>query len=332
MINITSTSKKGKEPHSRFSLHTRGVDCMRSSKTSHVALIGFGHVGQAAMEALLEAPDMELAGIVIKDSKERAETAMRLSEIPIVENIETLSGIDTALLATPSRFMPKLAEETLSLGINTVDCYDIHGESLLELRKKLDPLAKQKGRVAIISAGWDPGTDSIVRALSEIITPRGLTYTNFGPGMSMGHTVAAKAIEGVEDALALTIPLGFGVHRRMVYLNVKKGHDFEAVTKKIKEDPYFNHDETYFFQCDNIQNLIDEGHSVHIERKGVAGKTPNQRMQFAMSVSNPSATGQVLVSAARAAMLQKPGCYSLIEIPVIDFLYGDREGLIERLV
>ncbi|HAH73742.1 MAG TPA: diaminopimelate dehydrogenase, partial [Butyricimonas virosa] len=31
-------------------------------------------------------------------------------------------------------------------------------------------------------------------------------------------------------------------------------------------------------------------------------------------------------------MKQQPGCYTLIEIPVIDMLYGDREELIKHLV
>lgn len=39
-----------------------------------------------------------------------------------------------------------------------------------------------------------------------------------------------------------------------------------------------------------------------------------------------------MVSAARATIRQQPGCYSLIEIPMIDMLYGDREELIRHLV
>ena len=69
-----------------------------------------------------------------------------------------------------------------------------------------------------MAAGWDPGTDSVVRTLLEAMAPKGHTYTNFGPGMSMGHTVAVKAIPGVKDALSMTIPLGTGIHRRMVYV------------------------------------------------------------------------------------------------------------------
>jgi diaminopimelate dehydrogenase len=51
-----------------------------------------------------------------------------------------------------------------------------------------------------------------------------------------------------------------------------------------------------------------------------------------MSINNPALTGQVLVNVARASMHQQPGCYTMIEIPVIDMLPGDREDLISHLV
>ena len=51
-----------------------------------------------------------------------------------------------------------------------------------------------------------------------------------------------------------------------------------------------------------------------------------------MKINNPALTAQVLVNMARASMKQKPGCYTMVEIPVIDMLEGDREELIGRLV
>ena len=51
-----------------------------------------------------------------------------------------------------------------------------------------------------------------------------------------------------------------------------------------------------------------------------------------MKINNPALTGQILVSAARAALRQQPGCYTLIEMPVIDMLYGERSELIKHLV
>jgi len=67
-------------------------------------------------------------------------------------------------------------------------------------------------------------------------------------------------------------------------------------------------------------------------RKGVSGDAHNQQIEFKMTINNPALTGQVLVCSARASVKQQPGCYTLIEIPVIDMLYGDREELIRRLV
>ena len=51
-----------------------------------------------------------------------------------------------------------------------------------------------------------------------------------------------------------------------------------------------------------------------------------------MSINNPALTAQVLVSVARATMRRSPGCYTMIEIPVIDLLPGDRDQLIRHLV
>ena len=89
----------------------------------------------------------------------------------------------------------------------------------MKVREDLDRVAKKYNAVSIISACWDPGSDSIIRVVLEIIAPKGITYINFGPGISMGHTVAVKAIEGVKDAISLTIPKGMGIHERIYILN-----------------------------------------------------------------------------------------------------------------
>ena len=55
-------------------------------------------------------------------------------------------------------------------------------------------------------------------------------------------------------------------------------------------------------------------------------------IEFNMKINNPALTGQVLVGAVRAALRQRPGAYTLPEIPVMDLLEGDRETLIRQLV
>lgn len=297
-------------------------------KKIRAAIVGYGNIGRFTLDALLEAPDFEIAGIVRRSlDNQPAE----LAPYKVVTDIDELGQVDVAILATPTREVEKYAAEYLAKGINTVDSYDIH-TSILELRNRLDKIAKANGTVAIISAGWDPGSDSIVRTLMEAAAPKGITYTNFGPGMSMGHSVCVRSKAGVKDALSMTIPLGTGIHRRMVYVELEPGADLAKVTADIKADPYFASDETHVMAVESVDAVKDMGHGVNMTRKGVSGSTQNQRFEFNMSINNPALTAQILVATARAAMRQAPGAYTMIEVPVIDLLPGDRNSLIAHLV
>ena len=297
-------------------------------KKIRAAIVGYGNIGKYVLEALNSSPDFEIAGIVRRDA---FIIPKELKGYQVVTSIADLSYVDVAILCAPTRLIESHAKECLKLGINTVDSFDIH-EEIVALRRSLDEVAKQHNAVSIIAAGWDPGSDSIVRALMEAMAPSGITYTNFGPGMSMGHTVAVKAIEGVKAALSMTIPLGTGVHRRMVYIELQEGYDFTTVANAIKNDAYFINDDTRVFQVENVEMLKDMGHGVSMERKGASGNTQNQLFRFEMRINNPALTAQVLVCVARASMKQRPGAYTMIEIPVVDLLPGDKEMWIDKLV
>lgn len=292
------------------------------------AVVGYGNIGKYVVEALECAPDFEIAGIVRRDA---TNIPSELRDYNVVSSIAELTDVNVAILCTPTRSVVKFAKTCLALGINTVDSFDIHGE-ILHLRDSLQETAKSHNAVAVVSAGWDPGSDSVVRTLLEALAPRGITYTNFGPGMSMGHTVAVKAIDGVKAAISMTIPAGTGVHRRMVYIELQEGYDFKTVAQKIKTDDYFAHDETHVFQVQDVEALKDMGHGVLMERKGVSGNTQNQLFKFDMRINNPALTAQVLVGAARASLRKQPGAYTMIEIPVVDFLPGEKEAWISKLV
>ena len=294
-----------------------------------VAIVGYGNIGKYALDAVETAPDMELAGIVRRQGAENKPA--ELADITVVKDITELENVDVAILATPTRKVEDYAKKCLALGINTVDSFDIHTQ-IVDLRRSLDAAAKEHNAVSIISAGWDPGSDSIVRSLMQSLAPKGVSYTNFGPGRSMGHSVAVRAIEGVKDALSMTIPVGTGIHRRMVYVELEEGADFKTVEAAIKADPYFVNDETHVQQVPCVDDLNDVGHGVNLVRKGVSGKTHNQLFEFNMKINNPALTAQVLINVARASMKQQPGAYTMIEIPVIDMLCGDKEELIRHLV
>lgn len=297
------------------------------------AVVGYGNIGKFVVEALEAAPDFEIAGVVRRSAA--GVQPAEIAKYKVVDSVAALVGVDVAVVCSPSREVERTAGAILAGGICTVDSFDIHSE-IVATRARLGGIASKHGTVAVISAGWDPGSDSAVRALLEACAPKGLTYTNFGPGMSMGHSVAARAVPGVREALSMTIPTGTGVHRRMVYIELEPGASFEAVSAAIKADPYFSHDDTRVTQVESVAALQDMGHGVELTRKGVAGRTHNQLFEFSMRINNPAVTAQILVSSARAAVRLRDrrlsGAFTMIEIAPIDFLPGEREELIGRLV
>jgi diaminopimelate dehydrogenase len=282
-----------------------------------VAILGYGNIGRAAEEAVKAAPDMELAGVFHHD------------------DCLSCIGADVVLVCTPTREVQKFATVLAARGICTVDSFDIHGQ-IASLRSALDAVCAANRSVSIVSAGWDPGSDSVVRALLIALAPKGLTYTNFGPGRSMGHTVAAKAVKGVRNALSMTIPLGTGIHRRMVYVELEDGADFKTVEAAILADDYFAHDETHVIAVESVDALNNVAHGVNLVRDGVSGTTHNQRFEFNMTINNPALTGQVMVSCARAAVrLKERGVYgakTMIELAPVDLLPGTVEENVCALV
>ena len=282
-----------------------------------VAILGYGNIGKAAEEAIKAAPDMTLAGVYHHN-----------------DCLDCIDA-DVVLVCTPTREVQKFVTVLAARGICTVDSFDIHGQ-IWNLREALDAVCVPNKAVSIISAGWDPGSDSMIRAILQALAPKGLTYTNFGPGRSMGHTVAAKAIPGVKNALSMTIPLGTGIHRRMVYIELEEGADFKTVEAALLADDYFAHDETHVIPVESIDALNNVAHGVNLVRNGVSGETHNQRFEFNMTINNPALTGQVLVSCARAAMRLKErgdfGAKTMIELAPIDLLPGTKQALVKALV
>lgn len=293
-----------------------------------IAVVGLGNIGRYAIEAIEASQDCELVGIVRRSVTELPPQYQKYTQ---VTDISELGKVDVAIISQPTRAVPEVASSILAKGINTVDSFDIHGE-IVSLRRNLDAVAKANGTRAILAAGWDPGSDSVIRTLMQAMVPQGITYTDFGPGMSMGHSVAARAIEGVADALSMTIPVGTSIHRRMVYIQLKEGYTLEDVSARLKADDYFSHDDTHVIQVNSIDDLKDVGHGVNMSRKGVSGKTHNQLLHFDMKINNPALTAQILVACARATMRQMPGAYTLPEVPPIDLLPGEREEWIGKLV
>lgn len=282
----------------------------------NIAILGLGNVGLAAARAVQKAPDMRLCGFIRRSGEELSEfpgvpaaaSAFELSEKP-----------DGVIICTPSRLAEGFAAPLLEQGISTVDGFDIHGE-IFGLKKRLDVAAKKGGAAAIVGAGWDPGLDSAIRALLLAAAPDGVTYTDFGPGMSMGHSAAVRAIQGVKDAVSMTLPAGFGAHRREAYIVPESGADKKALEHAVLSDPYFEHDETAVRFIENTDSVKNTGHGVSLRRFGVSAGTGNENFSFEMKIDNPSLTGQLLAAAMRAAFRKAPGAYLFPEIAPVELL------------
>ena len=141
--------------------------------------MGYGNIGRYTIEALEASRDFEIAGVVRRQGDK--DKPAELAAYAVVDDIEKLKDVDVAILATPTRSCPEYAAKITALGINTVDSFDIH-TSILDYRTKQMENNKKTHTVSVISAGWDPGSDSVVRVLMESLAPKGLTYVRAQQG------------------------------------------------------------------------------------------------------------------------------------------------------
>lgn len=287
-----------------------------------VAIIGWGNVGRGCKRAIAENPDLFLAGVVRRPVS-LGKQDPSLDNVKVVADIKELGKVDVALLSIPSREVPERIKEYQAMGICTVDSFDEH-DRIVVLKKDLDINAKAKKVVSIFATGWDPGTDSAIRAVMKVASYMGHTTTTFGGekgGRSMGHTVAVKTIAGVKDAVALTLANGRGKQKRRVYVQLDAGADPETVAKAIQTDAYFRTEPTEVLFVKKIDKYNTLHHEGELERTGMQA---NQR--YTVEGNNPELTANIMVSCARACVASRDrgefGTYTFIERPLVDYLVG----------
>ena len=269
------------------------------------AVVGYGNIGQYVVEALEAAPDFEIAGIVRRSGAENKPA--ELEAYAVVKDIKELKDVDVAVLATPTRSVEKYAKEILAMGINTVDSFDIHTQ-ITSLRRSLDE-SQRPVRLSLLFCRMGSGKRFCSSYTVGSHRSEGHYLYQFRSGTQHGafRSSPCHSMESKDDFVH-TIPVGTGIHRRMVYVELEEGADFKTVEAAIKSDPYFVNDETHVKQVPCVDDLNDVGHGVNLVRKGVSGKTHNQLFEFDMKINNPALTAQVLVCVARASMKQQPGC------------------------
>ena len=222
-----------------------------------------------------------------------------------------------------------------------VDSFDTHANIPAHFAA-VDAAARAGGKTAIISAGWDPGLFSLVRALAAAVLPCGESYTFWGRGVSQGHSDAVRRIPGVRDARQYTIPVPAALdavrsganpalttrqkHTRECFVVAEEGADRARIEQAIITMPHYfaDYDTTVHFLSEE-ELLRDHGglpHGGFVFRGGRTGRQEQNRalVEFRLTLdSNPEFTACVLTAFARAAFrlgrAGQAGCKTVFDIP-----------------
>lgn len=288
-----------------------------------IGIAGYGNLGRGVECALASSKDMELVGVFTRRDPSTLKT-LTGAKVFSMEDAEKMTGdIDVMILCGGSaNDLPKQTVEMAKL-YNVVDSFDTHAK-IPQHFAAVDASAKESGKVAVISAGWDPGMFSLNRLYGQAVLPSGHDYTFWGKGVSQGHSDAIRRIDGVQDARQYTIPVEAALesvrrgedpelttrekHLRECFVVAKEGADKAAIEKAIVTMPnYFaDYDTTVHFISQEELDRDHAGipHGGIVFRTGTTGLQNEHRhlIEYKLTLdSNPEFTSSVLVAFARAA-------------------------------
>lgn len=315
----------------------------------NIAIAGYGNVGRGVAQAIKNNPDMKLAAVF---SRRPEAVRKEISGVPVLKMDKDATRpsvpIDVVVLCGGSKEDVPVQGPLFARRYSTVDSFDTHA-AIPDYFRKMDAIAEENGNVAIISAGWDPGIFSLERVLGDAFLPGGKGYTFWGPGVSQGHSDAARTIEGVLDARSYTHPIesalkqvrdgstpGFSkreMHKRVVYVVAEDGADKEKIRKAVTGMPnYFSDYDTEVNFISREQMAAEHGaypHGGFVMTSGQTGSKNKQIIEYRCRLtSNPEFTGSVLVACARAAFRLKAaghkGAFTMLDIPPA--LYSPHSG------
>ncbi len=286
-----------------------------------VAIAGYGNLGRGVEAALAQNPDMRLVGVFSR--RDPVSVSLLDSSVPVyaMADIEQYQDeVDVMILCGGSKSDLPEQGPYLAQFFNTVDSFDTHAK-VPEYYAALDQSARDAGRVALLSVGWDPGLFSLNRLYGEAILPEGETYTFWGKGLSQGHSDAVRRISGVKSAVQYTLPSEDAIarvrngeqpqlttrekHTRECFVVLEDNADADAVRDSIVTMP------DYFADYDTVVNFIDQDtfnkehssmpHGGFVIRSGNSGIDTKQTIEYSLALgSNPEFTSSVLVAYARA--------------------------------
>ena len=286
------------------------------------AILGYGNLAKGIESAILQAPDMELLTVFSRRDPASVSTVTKVPVYHVDDILNYKDEIDVLFLCGGSATdLPKQTPEYAKY-FNVVDSFDTHA-NIPQHFAAVDAAAKEAGKVAMISCGWDPGMFSLNRLYANAILPEGNDYTFWGKGVSQGHSDAVRRVAGVKNAKQYTIPVESALasvracenpelttrqkHTRECFVVAEEGADLAKIEEEIKTMP------NYFADYDTTVHFISEEefnrdhseipHGGFVFRTGVTGfeKEHNHVIEYSLKLdSNPEFTGSVLVAFGRA--------------------------------
>ena len=324
-----------------------------------IAIYGYGNLGRGVEFAVRQNPDAELFGVFTRRAPETVRTSLPETKVfPAADVTNYKNEIDVLIICGGSATdLPKMTP-ALAAAFNVIDSFDTHAD-IPKHFAAVDAAAKEGGKVAVISVGWDPGMFSLNRLYANAILPDGKDYTFWGKGVSQGHSDAIRRIEGVLDARQYTIPVQSALdsvragenpelttrekHTRLCYVVAAEDADKSRIEKEIVTMP------KYFSDYDTTVNFISQ-EELDRDHKGIphggfvirTGKTGENNasshvIEYSLKLdSNPEFTASVLVAFARAAFRMSGrgdcGCKTVFDIAPVDLSVKTREQVIAEML
>ena len=307
-----------------------------------IGIFGYGNLGRGVECAIRQNDDMTLVAVFTRRDPKSLKIMTEGAEVVHASAVEEYKDkIDVMIICGGSA--TDLPEQTPALAkhFNVIDSFDTHAK-IPEHFARVDASAKEGGKVAMISVGWDPGMFSVNRLMAGAILPDGKDYTFWGKGVSQGHSDAIRRVEGVLDGKQYTIPVESALeavrsgdcpelstrqkHLRECFVVAEEGADLARIEKEIKKMPnYFaDYDTTvHFISAEELKrdhSGIPHGGFVIRTGKTGAGLENNHVIEYSLKLdSNPEFTASVIVAYSRAvARMAKEGdvgCKTVFDTP-----------------
>ncbi|MBP3239839.1 MAG: diaminopimelate dehydrogenase [Oribacterium sp.] len=306
-----------------------------------IGLLGYGNLSRGIESAIKRNEDEKLVAVFTRRDPSTVKINTEGVKVDTVDNIlEYKDQIDVLMICGGSATdLPKQTPEYAKY-FNVIDSFDTHAK-VPQHFAAVDAAAKEGGKLAMISCGWDPGMFSIARIYAESVLPAGKHYTFWGKGVSQGHSDAARRVEGVKDARSYTIPVEEAMdavrsgkqpeftaremHKREVFVVLEEGADASKVENTIKTMPdyYADYDVTIHFISEEEmkKNHAELPHGGFVMRSGVTGDEGqhHELIEYSLKLdSNPEFTGSVLAAYGRAvyrmANKGETGCITVFDV------------------